>query len=152
MRQTASAAVCLCLAAGGKDQLTSGRQASASGPGLMAPAAARGCVRLMMLFMSGQALLLCRQLFRAGLEIWLERAGFQFLRVLATFGRSPENPAALACSNRADAARLARKHGKVGRSMVGVSGRPDLARQCLREDALSQKTDRTCEGGGLSRT
>ena len=78
----------------------------------------------------------------SGGETWLERAGFR----LSGLGdlRQARKSRQRYLLDKADALDLVGL-GKVGRSMVGERS-ADLARQCLREDALSQKTDRTYEG------
>ncbi|MBN38424.1 MAG: hypothetical protein CMI29_08155 [Opitutae bacterium] len=64
-------------------------------------------------------------------------------QVLATFGK-PEKSRQRYLLDKADALDLSALARLAGAWLA--SGRPDLARQCLREDALSQKVDRTYDG------
>ena len=91
--------------------------------------------------------------FLAGLTSYLRktlRAGKHGLneqafvcQVLATFGK-PEKSRQRYLLDKVDALDLSGL-ARLAAAWL-ASGRPDLARQCLREDALSQKIDRTCDG------
>ena len=91
-------------------------------------------------FLSGLTSYL-RKTLRAGKHGLNEQAFV--CQVLATFGK-PEKSRQRYLLDKADALDLSGL-ARLAAAWL-ASGRPDLARQCLREDALSQKTDRTYEG------